>query len=402
MAPSSQSILTAQNTVQAFVGCSARLTANSPNAEINYRSAPSLAGQLLGRRRVGDRLTVLATYLAPDGYTWYGAQFDGSQDQGWVRGDLVTPQRDCINRRAPESNASRSAASTASSPQSSSSQSSSSQRTLASGDDVQTARVSSGTTSGSSESDIQTDRRNRPSQARTNDETAINWARTTTIRPFDQNEINYFLEVAIGSELGNASAMVRRWENDICINLNFPTQENISRQAERAVRSTVDEVISDINGNFDELATIVAQSGLSNRWEPIEVAIAGDGCSTPNVEFYYVQAENFSRYDPNVRRGQVGHVWTWWNQNEINRARILISSNYLNERERDHVIREELTQSLGILKDSWDYQNSIFYQGWTSVTDYDPIDEAVIQMLYHPAIRPGIGSREAQLSLGQL
>ncbi len=48
-----------------------------------------------------------------------------------------------------------------------------------------------------------------------------------------------------------------------------------------------------------------------------------------------------------------------------------------------HLLREELTQSLGLFNDSWDYPESIFYQGWTTTTEYAPIDRELIDMLYN-------------------
>jgi hypothetical protein len=48
-----------------------------------------------------------------------------------------------------------------------------------------------------------------------------------------------------------------------------------------------------------------------------------------------------------------------------------------------HLLREELTQSLGLCNDSYDYPESIFYQGWTETTEYTEIDKELIQMLYN-------------------
>jgi hypothetical protein len=48
-----------------------------------------------------------------------------------------------------------------------------------------------------------------------------------------------------------------------------------------------------------------------------------------------------------------------------------------------HLLREELTQSLGLINDTYDYPESIFYQGWTETTEYAPIDRELIQMLYN-------------------
>lgn len=54
-----------------------------------------------------------------------------------------------------------------------------------------------------------------------------------------------------------------------------------------------------------------------------------------------------------------------------------------NTEEQKHLLREELTQSLGLFNDSWKYPESIFYQGWTTTTEYAPIDRELIDMLYN-------------------
>jgi hypothetical protein len=50
--------------------------------------------------------------------------------------------------------------------------------------------------------------------------------------------------------------------------------------------------------------------------------------------------------------------------------------------EKKHLLREELTQSLGLFNDSWEYPESIFYQGWSDVTEYSNIDKEIIKQLY--------------------
>lgn len=50
--------------------------------------------------------------------------------------------------------------------------------------------------------------------------------------------------------------------------------------------------------------------------------------------------------------------------------------------EKKHLLREELTQSLGLFNDSWLYPESIFYQGWSTVTKYSDIDKELIKKLY--------------------
>ncbi len=48
-----------------------------------------------------------------------------------------------------------------------------------------------------------------------------------------------------------------------------------------------------------------------------------------------------------------------------------------------HLLREELTQSLGLLNDSWKYPESIFYQGWSTTTEFTEMDKRLIDLLYN-------------------
>lgn len=48
-----------------------------------------------------------------------------------------------------------------------------------------------------------------------------------------------------------------------------------------------------------------------------------------------------------------------------------------------HLLREELTQSIGLPNDSYMYPESIFYKDWTETTKYTELDKQVIQMLYN-------------------
>ena len=54
------------------------------------------------------------------------------------------------------------------------------------------------------------------------------------------------------------------------------------------------------------------------------------------------------------------------------------------------MLREELTQSLGLAKDSNRYPDSIFQASWTATTEYSDIDKDVVRLLYHPAMQTGL------------
>ena len=48
-----------------------------------------------------------------------------------------------------------------------------------------------------------------------------------------------------------------------------------------------------------------------------------------------------------------------------------------------HILREEVTQCLGLGNDTYQYDNSIFYQGYSTVTEYSELDKEIIKMLYN-------------------
>ena len=58
--------------------------------------------------------------------------------------------------------------------------------------------------------------------------------------------------------------------------------------------------------------------------------------------------------------------------------------------EQKHLLREELTQSLGLARDSDRYVNSIFQSSWTQTLRYSDLDEDIIRLLYHPMMSNGL------------
>ena len=202
---------------------------------------------------------------------------------------------------------------------------------------------------------------------------------------YSSEEINYFKEVALGSEFGNASPRIRKWDGPVTIRVHgSPTR------ADRAALTSIVQELDDILGQ-------------STRGQvSVTVLEAGDRRDA-NVDLYFVPHTEFSRYEPNYRAGNLGFAYVNWNNDKIYKARVLVTSTTdITQAERSHLIREELTQSMGLLRDSMRYSDSIFYQGWTSTTDYSRLDRAVIEMLYNPAIEPGMDGGQVETALRNL
>lgn len=189
--------------------------------------------------------------------------------------------------------------------------------------------------------------------------------------------VDYFLEIAMGSEWGSSGNVVRKWTGPVRIGV----QGNPTREDEQALNDVIAELNTLIE---DDRVTLT----LDNR--------------NPNVLVRFVPESQFRSIEPNYRPRNLGFFWLEWNNQSIANARILISTTGVTQQERSHLIREELTQVMGLMRDSYNYADSIFYQRWTDVTEYAAIDREVIRLLYQPTITFGMSQREVSAEIARL
>lgn len=188
---------------------------------------------------------------------------------------------------------------------------------------------------------------------------------------YTEEEIDYFLEIALGTEYGDVQPVIRKWRQDLKIKLmGTPSDTDMK---------TLDDVLKELNGIID---------GVS-LWE-----VEGQ----PNVEIHFLPEEEFSQIEPNYVPLNYGFFWVQWNgDGELTFTRILIATDELiTQTVRSHLLREELTQSLGLMRDSNRYRDSIFYQGFTNTTSYSEIDKVVIEILYLDEIRTNMTEAEVR------
>lgn len=195
-------------------------------------------------------------------------------------------------------------------------------------------------------------------------------------------QINYFLEITLKSEYADSDATIKKWDKDIHIKvLGSPTPEDL-----RTLQSVIDELNTLVSGIRLQVVSVAENPTTGNTSS--NLSLLG---KEQNLEMYFVPESEFSQYESNYQPINYGFFWNWWNDNYvIDRSKVLISTVGVTQKERSHLIREELTQSLGLMQDSYLYSDSIFYQPWTDTNHYAEIDKAVIEMLYRPEIRPGM------------
>jgi hypothetical protein len=76
--------------------------------------------------------------------------------------------------------------------------------------------------------------------------------------------------------------------------------------------------------------------------------------------------------------------------NGIYSGYMYVDTDRANSLEEKHLLREELTQSLGLAKDSNRYPDSIFQSSWSATTGYSDIDKELIRLLYHPSMQTSL------------
>lgn len=186
---------------------------------------------------------------------------------------------------------------------------------------------------------------------------------------YSDQAIEYFQEIAFGSEWSEGDFPIRKWKSNPKITvIGSPTTED-----SKALENTM----NDINQAQDSI-TLTQQD------------------ENANITIYFVPLEEFDKYVSNPKEGNWGLFKYWWKDGYvINRAKILIATDKTTQKGRTHLIREELTQSLGLVNDSYSYPDSMFFQKYTYVDAFMDLDETLIKMLYEYEIQPGMKPSKA-------
>lgn len=195
----------------------------------------------------------------------------------------------------------------------------------------------------------------------------------TSVQRGQGRELAYFEQVAFGAEDGQVDGRIRKWRRDIRFTvLGSPSAADL-------------EVIDGVIAELDELVAPLHVSRVTEQ---------------PNALILFLGKPNRFVPDPAAVRDTDGKVSVFTAADgEILAATVFIPAHRLEGRRRAHVIREEMTQGLGLLKDSWWFPDSIFYEGVYAATELAAIDRSLIRLLYRPEILPGMSSAEAMAAL---
>lgn len=196
--------------------------------------------------------------------------------------------------------------------------------------------------------------------------------------PYTSQEIgDFFASVALGSEYGDSTPVVKKWAAPIYYYIKGnPTQED---------ESLLTELIAEMNA-------VSGFPGLSPVRNEIEANLVISFCGQAEMNADPNRAENW------------GYASLWWytSSYQIYRGEIYYLTEGTTQQERNTFIAEELIQAMGMLKDTYDYPESIFYQYYTEATWPSGLDWTVFTMLYSPEMKPGMNEAQCRQVISAL
>jgi hypothetical protein len=172
-----------------------------------------------------------------------------------------------------------------------------------------------------------------------------------------QEVIDYYNEIVMGTEFDGSRDTEFKWTTDMKI--------YVEGESTPELLSELKKIVSELNDIINPIDLVI----VNNRNEA-------------NMFVYFGSPNGFVNLHNDVNRSRLDNNWGYFLVGQ-NSGCMYVDVYRANEVEQKHLLREELTQSLGLMNDSYKYPESIFYQDWTTTTEFAPIDKELIDMLYN-------------------
>lgn len=207
-------------------------------------------------------------------------------------------------------------------------------------------------------------------------------SQTTFAQKYSPQVKEYFKEIAMGSEFGRGQK-IAKWTKNMKIFVMGSKIPHMETELNKIIRE-LNQLVSPIRiqkVSSQAQANFVVFFGSSNDYVGKIEPNAGRYAHR-NLALFYV------RYTPqgSVKKGSM----------YVNTAKMRAPDT------RQHLLREELTQALGLMKDSYRYPKSIFYQKFSRTNQYTNIDKKLIRLLYNNKIQPGMTKQQVDQVLRTL
>jgi hypothetical protein len=179
----------------------------------------------------------------------------------------------------------------------------------------------------------------------------------------ERKVLDYFKDVALKQEFTSKKQKIKKWTQDINVFCegDWPNYLKV-----------------ELNAIIEDLAPLI---------EHIKINIVSSKDQSNYTIFIGSPNDYVKKIEPNAKKSvksNYGLFWIYWNSsNQIYKGSMYVDPKRAKtEVWQKHLLREELTQSLGLMNDTNDYKDSIFYQRYSLVTSYSDLDKTIIKMLY--------------------
>lgn len=108
-----------------------------------------------------------------------------------------------------------------------------------------------------------------------------------------------------------------------------------------------------------------------------------------NLFIWYGPMDGMADHVTGYVPGNWGAFTCWQKGYRIVKAEIGIATGVTTQRDRNHLLLEELVGALGLTNDHSVFSDSILYQTWTTTQALSEVDWLMLNMLYHPDVSPG-------------
>ena len=182
--------------------------------------------------------------------------------------------------------------------------------------------------------------------------------------------IDYFKRVALGIEYDSTIELTRKWSSDMKIFVGG---------------SPNDELLQELHSIKNEINTLVT--------DDFSIEIVNDSLDS-NYYIFIGSGKDYANLFPRQSlyiNDNWGLFYIEWNSDFV----ITSGHMYVDVYKADliaqkHILREELTQSLGFPNDIPLDTRSIFYDNWSTTNYYSELDIEIIRLLYHPEMGAGL------------
>ena len=194
-----------------------------------------------------------------------------------------------------------------------------------------------------------------------------------------KRQIDNFVEIATGSEFG-VSQNIRKWEQPVKIWIKADSVYTEQREF-------LDQKIEELNQ-------------IQPDYLKIEIVQDSSEC---NSKLTFCSFENIGKTSPEIEDQIKSNFagWTYFNYNQykIFKSQIFIKTTESMDMQKNAIL-EELVQSLGLAQDILNDKESLFYENknkegliYHTLNDKD---RKIVEMLYHPKIKPGFDRYEIE------